>query len=177
VLDVLEDRDVTATFFLIGRQVRDGAHWSRRALRDGDIVGNHTWDHGNVSGGGAYAADEMARTSHAIHHYLGFDTCMFRAPFNAYSGAQVAEAWRQGMKTVQYDVDPDDWQTPGADAIYSRVIGAVRPGSIVLLHDGGGDRSDTVAALPRIIDRLRAHHYSFATVPDLLGMHVLYGRG
>lgn len=177
VLDVLESRGVPATFFLIGRQVRDGADWSRRALRDGDVVGNHTWDHANVSAGGAYAADQMARTSEAIHLYLGFDTCMFRAPYNAYGGAQVAEAWSQHMKTVQYDVDPDDWQNPGADAIYSRVVGAVRPGSIVLLHDGGGDRSGTVAALPRIIDELRARRYAFATVPDLLGMRVIYGRG
>lgn len=177
VLDVLESRGVPATFFLIGRQVHDGADWSRRALRDGDIVGNHTWDHGDVSGGGAYAASQMERTSAAIHDELGFDTCLFRAPYNAYSGAQIAEAWSRHMKTVQYDVDPDDWQNPGADAIYSRVTSAVRPGSIVLLHDGGGDRSDTVAALPRIIDELRARHYRFATVPDLLGMRVLYGRG
>jgi peptidoglycan/xylan/chitin deacetylase (PgdA/CDA1 family) len=177
VLDVLESRHVPATFFAIGRQVHDGAHWLRRALRDGDIVGNHTWDHGNVSGGGPYAAGEMERTSAAIHDELGFDTCLFRAPYNAYSGAQVAEAWSRHMKTVQYDVDPDDWQNPGPDAIYSRVTSAVRPGSIVLLHDGGGDRSDTVAALPRIIDDLRARHYEFATVPELLGMHVVYGRG
>jgi peptidoglycan/xylan/chitin deacetylase (PgdA/CDA1 family) len=177
VLDVLERRHVPATFFLIGRQVRDGADWARRALRDGDIVGNHTWDHGDVSGGGAYAADQMERTSAAIHDDLGFDTCLFRAPYNAYSSAQVAVAWSRHMKTVQYDVDPDDWQNPGSDAIYSRVTGAVRPGSIVLLHDGGGDRSETVAALPRIIDELRARHYRFATVPDLLGMRVVYGRG
>jgi peptidoglycan/xylan/chitin deacetylase (PgdA/CDA1 family) len=177
VLDVLERRHVPATFFLIGRQVRDGARWSRRALRDGDVVGNHTWDHDDVSGGGPHAADEMARTSAAIHDYLGFDTCMFRAPYNAFSGAQVAVAWSQHMKTVQYDVDPDDWANPGSGAIYSRVASATRPGSIVLLHDGGGDRSQTVAALPRIIDHLRAHHYRFATVPDLLGMRVVYGRG
>jgi peptidoglycan/xylan/chitin deacetylase (PgdA/CDA1 family) len=177
VLDVLERRHVPATFFLIGRQVRDGAHWSRRALRDGDVVGNHTWDHGDVSGGGAYAAEQMARTSAAIHDHLGFDTCLFRAPYNAFSGAQIAEAWSQHMKTVQYDVDPEDWTRPGADAIYSRVTRDVRPGSIVLLHDGGGDRSQTVEALPRIIDYLRARRYSFATVPDLLGMRVVYGRG
>jgi peptidoglycan/xylan/chitin deacetylase (PgdA/CDA1 family) len=177
VLDVLEREHVPATFFLIGRQVGDGAHSARRALRDGDVVGNHTWDHRDVSGGGADAADQMARTSAAIHDRLGFDTCLFRAPYNAFSGAQVAEAWSQHMKTVQYDVDPEDWTRPGADAIYSRVTSNTRPGSIVLLHDGGGDRSQTVEALPRIIDYLRERHYRFATVPELLGMRVVYGRG
>ena len=177
VLDVLERHRVPATFFAIGRQVAGGRGWLRRELRDGDIVGNHTWDHRNVSGGGAFAASEMSSTSSAIHEYAGFDTCAFRAPYNDFSSAEISEAWRLHMKTVQYDVDPEDWARPGSDAIYSRVVGAVRPGSIVLLHDGGGDRSQTVAALPRIIDTLRRRGYGFATVPDLLGMRVIYARG
>ena len=177
VLDVLERRHVPGTFFAIGRQVADGAGSLRRELRDGDVVGNHTWDHRDVSGGGSFARGEMESTSAAIHGYAGFDTCVFRAPYNDYSGAQIEEAWRLHMKTVQYDVDPADWSRPGSDAIYSRVVDAVRPGSIVLLHDGGGDRSETVAALPRIIDELRRRGYAFATVTDLLGMRVVYGRG
>jgi peptidoglycan-N-acetylglucosamine deacetylase len=75
---------------------------------------------------------------------------------------------------VTWDVDPTDWSTPGSEAIYSRVVGAVQPGSIVLMHDGGGPRGETLAALPRIIETLRGRGYRFATVTELLGHRMIY---
>jgi peptidoglycan/xylan/chitin deacetylase (PgdA/CDA1 family) len=78
------------------------------------------------------------------------------------------------MTTVTWDVDPTDWANPGSEAVYSRVVGAARPGSIILMHDGGGARTDTLTALPRIIDTLRARGYRFATVTQLLGHRLIY---
>jgi peptidoglycan/xylan/chitin deacetylase (PgdA/CDA1 family) len=78
------------------------------------------------------------------------------------------------MRTINWDVDPMDWTAPGSAAVYSRVVGAAQPGSIILMHDGGGDRSGTLAALPSIIDTLRARGYRFATVSQLLGDKLIY---
>jgi peptidoglycan/xylan/chitin deacetylase (PgdA/CDA1 family) len=86
----------------------------------------------------------------------------------------VAAAGEAGLKTIIWDVDPVDWSTPGSGAVYSRVVGAVQPGSIVIMHDGGGNRGGTLAALPAIIDTLRARGYRFATVTQLLGHRFIY---
>ena len=80
------------------------------------------------------------------------------------------------MTTVIWDVDPRDWSTPGTDAIYSRVVSATRPGSIILMHDGGGNRAETVAALPHIIKTLRSRGYHFVTVSKLLGQRTIWGE-
>ena len=79
-----------------------------------------------------------------------------------------------GFTTIQWDVDPRDWARPGTNAIYQNVIDNTRPGAIVIQHDGGGDRSQTLAALPHEIDTLRARGYQFVTITQLLGQQLLY---
>ena len=79
------------------------------------------------------------------------------------------------MTTVVWDVDPRDWSTPGTSAIYHRVVSATRPGSIIVMHDGGGNRSETVAALPHIIRTLRRRGYRFVTVTKLLHNRIIWG--
>jgi peptidoglycan-N-acetylglucosamine deacetylase len=176
VLRVLERAHVNATFFLIGRQVAGGAAFARRALRDGDVVGNHTWNHANLSGGGAAAAGQLRETNAAIERATGFRPCLFRAPYGSTSGALERVAAGLGLTTIQWNVDPRDWSLPGTGAIVSRVLGAVRPGAIVIMHDGGGPRQETVAALPQIIAGLHRRGYTLETVPQLLGQTVIYGR-
>ena len=78
------------------------------------------------------------------------------------------------MRTINWDVDPRDWSTPGTGAIYSTIVDTAQSGSIILMHDGGGDRSETLAALPRVIDTLRARGYAFETVSELLGSQLIY---
>jgi peptidoglycan/xylan/chitin deacetylase (PgdA/CDA1 family) len=174
--DVLEREHVPATFFLIGEQVPGKGALLKRALRDGFVLGDHTWTHANVSGDGPAAASQITRTRNAIRAATGgYTPCLFRAPGGAVSGALISEARRLEMNTIQWDVDPTDWSTPGTDVIYSRVISQARPGSIILMHDGGGPRGQTLAALPRIIATLRSRGYKFATVPDLLGLQPVYG--
>jgi peptidoglycan/xylan/chitin deacetylase (PgdA/CDA1 family) len=79
-----------------------------------------------------------------------------------------------GYTTIGWDIDPRDWSRPGTGAIYSNVVGNAHPGAIVIQHDGGGDRSETLAALPHEIDTLRREGYGFVTVTDLLGQRLIY---
>ena len=168
-LDVLRREHTRGTFFEIGQEIGGREATLRRILREGDEIGNHTTHHTEFPG---YA--NIAPTTSLIEAATHFHPCLFRPPGGAVDASVIAAAAADGMRSITWDVDPADWSNPGSAAVYSRVVGAVRPGSIVLMHDGGGDRSGTLAALPRIIDALRARGYRFATVTELLGERMLY---
>jgi peptidoglycan/xylan/chitin deacetylase (PgdA/CDA1 family) len=178
-LALLERYKVPATFFEIGEQIAQygqGGAIERRMLADGDMVGDHTWSHIVVAGAGAVAADQIQRTAAAIRDATrGFTPCLFRAPDGAVSSALIGEARSLGFTTIQWDVDPRDWALPGVGEIEGNVLANAHPGAIVEMHDGGGDRSQTLEALPTIIDSLRSRGYIFVTVTQLLGLHLLYG--
>jgi peptidoglycan/xylan/chitin deacetylase (PgdA/CDA1 family) len=176
ILDVLEREHVVATFFQTGEQIGTyGQSVDRRMLADGDMIGNHTWTHANVSGDGSFAASEISRTTAAIRSATGgFTPCLFRAPGGNVSPALISEARSRGFLTIQWDVDPRDWARPGANTIYQRVVDNTHNGSIILHHDGGGDRSQTLAALPREIATLRSRGYQFVTVTQLLSLRLTY---
>ena len=93
---------------------------------------------------------------------------LFRPPFGLYDEATLKLLRRQGMLAVLWTVETDDYELPGPEAIEQRVLEAVHPGAIVLMHDGGGDRSETVAALPGIVQTLRDRGYELVTVPQLV---------
>ncbi len=177
-LDVLERDHVVATFFEIGEQIAtygQGGAIERRMLADGDVIGDHTWNHADVGGDGSFAASEISQAAAAIRQATGgFEPCLFRAPGGAVSPALVSEARAMGFTTIQWDVDPRDWGRPGIDAIYRSVVSGAHNGAIVIQHDGGGDRSETLAALPREIDTLRSEGFQFVTVTDLLGQRLIY---
>jgi peptidoglycan/xylan/chitin deacetylase (PgdA/CDA1 family) len=168
-LDVLREKRVNATFFEIGQEMLGREATMRRILREGNEIGNHTMHHGELPGYG-----EIAPDSALIEQYTHFSPCLFRPPGGAADSAVISTAAGLGMQTITWDVDPRDWTTPGAAAVYARVVGAARPGSIILMHDGGGPRGGTLEALPRIIDTLRARGYRFATVSALLGHRLVY---
>ena len=174
-LDVLEREHVVATFFQIGEQIAQYGSVDRRILRDGDMIGDHTWNHTNVSGGGSFAAGEISQTASAIRGATGgFSPCLFRPPGGAVSPGLISEARSMGFTTIQWDVDPRDWSLPGKGAIYGNVIDHARAGAIVIQHDGGGNRSETLAALPQEINTLRREGYHFVTITQLLGYRLIY---
>jgi peptidoglycan/xylan/chitin deacetylase (PgdA/CDA1 family) len=177
-LAVLEREHVVATFFEIGEQIAtygQGGAIERRMLADGDMIGDHTWSHANVSGAGSFAAAQISETAAAIRKATGgFTPCLFRAPGGAVSPALIAQARSMGFTTIQWSVDPRDWARPGTSAIYDNVIANASSGAIVLQHDGGGDRSETLAALPGEISTLRAMGYQFVTVTQMLGQALIY---
>jgi peptidoglycan/xylan/chitin deacetylase (PgdA/CDA1 family) len=169
LLHVLERFHVQATFFAIGEMERYFAASTVRELRDGDVVGDHTETH-----------PEMARlTPRQQHDQLldqiariellgGHRPILFRPPYGSYNATSMRELRAMHLLMVLWSVDAGDYLRPGAGQIVHRVLAGARPGAIVLLHDAGGDRSQTIAALPSIIGKLRARGFRLVTVPQLL---------
>lgn len=176
VLKILEREHVPATFFLVGVHIAPAAKLVPRMLADGDMVGNHSWDHANMAAGGPPAERELSLTSTEIRRVSRFTPCLFRAPYGATSPKLLEQVRADGMSAIQWSVDPRDWARPGVRQIERRVLSAAMPGSILLMHDGGGDRRETVRALPTIIRALKSRGYRFRTVTDLLGIRLTYVR-
>jgi peptidoglycan/xylan/chitin deacetylase (PgdA/CDA1 family) len=171
---MLEREHAPATFFLIGRQItRADRPLLLRELRAGDALGDHTFNHPYLTKVRDVRA-ELRRTAVAIRSLTGYEPCVFRPPYGAYDHRVVATAGSLGLATVLWDVDPTDWLQPGAAAIARRVLSGVRPGAIVISHDGGGPRRQTLVAYERIIAGLRRRHFALLTVPQLLGFRPLY---
>jgi len=171
---MLERSHAQATFFMIGEQV--GAAYRQTLLRElgnGDVLGDHTFTHPDllVSGG---VREQLQKTIGAIHALTGYTPCVFRPPYGDYDQSTLQTARSLGLATVLWNVDPSDYTLPGVAAIEQRVLAQVRPGSIIISHDGGGPRGQTLAAYPAIIAALRARGYRIVTIPQLLGFRPTY---
>ncbi len=162
LLDVLARHAAGATFFQVGADIERHAELTRRAADDGHAVGNHTWSHPDLSRlSGTEGLEELTRTTALLSDVLGRLPTLFRPPYGRLGPTTRADAATAGLETVLWDVSPEDWDCPGVDAIVSRVLGGVEDGAIVLFHDGGGDRSQTVAAVDEILSVLSARGFSF----------------
>lgn len=184
ILDILKSRNVPATFFVIGENALTERGLLQRLLRDGHEVGSHTYTHPNLAEASKSKTEfELNATQRLFQAFTGHSLRLFRAPYfgdaeptTADELIPVAEAQKLGYLSVGLHVDPGDWQRPGAQIIIDKTIAGVeqstpdRSGNIVLLHDSGGDRSQTVAALPALIDQLRAKGYRFVTVSTLANL-------
>jgi peptidoglycan-N-acetylglucosamine deacetylase len=167
ILAILVQRQAPATFFTVGRQVERYPELVRQELAAGMAVGSHSYSHPQPFHRlpAARIRDELARGRRTLQP-LGVHPVGFRPPGGATTSAVMAAAQELGDRTVLWSVDPADWQ-PGVspDQLLWRVLAGARPGAIVLLHDGGGDRSATVAALPAIVDGLRRLGLTLTVVP------------
>lgn len=175
-VQMLRAQGAVATFFMIGDQLSAGYRGTlREELRDGDALGDHTWTHPDlVTAGGVWS--QLQRTRSAIAALSGYTPCVFRPPYGDYDGSVLRTARSLGLDTILWEVDPSDYTLPGVAVIEQRVLAQVRPGAIVLSHDGGGPRQQTLEAYPHIIRALRARGYRFVTVPQLLGLRTIYRR-
>jgi cellulose synthase/poly-beta-1,6-N-acetylglucosamine synthase-like glycosyltransferase/peptidoglycan/xylan/chitin deacetylase (PgdA/CDA1 family) len=183
ILDILKEKNVPGIFFVIGDQANRAPDLLKREYNEGHEIGNHTWTHP--------AFDDISRTQvkwelnltqRLIESTLGVKSLFFRPPYGIDHQPEYAEEVAQlpypqelGYIIVGQRIDPDDWrmtedkrQRP-AQEIADDVVRQAKNGNIVLLHDGGGEREQTVVALPLIIDELRARGYQFVSVADLLG--------
>jgi cellulose synthase/poly-beta-1,6-N-acetylglucosamine synthase-like glycosyltransferase/peptidoglycan/xylan/chitin deacetylase (PgdA/CDA1 family) len=184
ILDILKSRHVPATFFIVGENAQSSPGLVQRMVDEGHVVGNHTYTHPNLGETPARLVElELNATQRLFEALTGRSMRLFRAPFfgdaeptTADELIPIEQAQSMGYLSVGLQVDPNDWERPGAAAIVSRVLEQVsdpdpeKRGQIVLLHDGGGDRSQTVAALPILIDRLRARGYQLVSVAELAGL-------
>ncbi|MBS0482501.1 MAG: glycosyltransferase [Proteobacteria bacterium] len=183
ILDVLESRHVPATFFVIGENALENPELLRRMIAGGDEIGNHSYTHPNLAEVSRFGTElELNATQRLVEAYTGRSTRLFRAPYFGDAEPTTADelnpaliAQDRGYTIVGLHVDPGDWKVPGVDEIVNQTLSAIqhptddRSANIVLLHDGGGNRDQTVAALPIIIDRLRAAGYTFVPVSQLAG--------
>ncbi len=169
LLDTLHDYRTPATFFLTGQFAAAHTDVVQRISRIPVFeIGNHTYGHQNMSKLKADAARaDMASVQDAIRGLTGYTTVLFRPPYGEYNDSVVEAARDLGMKTVLWDVSPQDYQMAAGGRIASLVLEGARNGSIVLLHMRG-DSAATVEALPAIIDGLRAKGYMFVTVSALI---------
>ncbi len=156
VLALLARHGVNAVFCEVGTAVERRPALTRAVLAGGNVLCDHTWSHDLAlrTRSPAVIMREIARGKAAITAAAGVTPVFFRVPGGNWSPTIEAEARRQMMLPLRWSVDPRDWSRPGADAIVERVLSDVRPGGVVLMHDGGGDRSQTVAALAVLLDRL-----------------------
>jgi len=163
-----------ATFFVIGDQVTARYRATlREELRDGDAIGDHTFTHPDLTRSGDVRA-QLADTLAAIRSQTGYTPCVFRPPYGDADASVVNLARSLGLATVLWDDDPSDYTQPGTREIERRVLAQVRPGAIIISHDGGGPRGQTLAAYPAIIAALRARGYRIVTIPELLGFRPRY---
>jgi peptidoglycan/xylan/chitin deacetylase (PgdA/CDA1 family) len=170
ILQVLARHGARATFNVLGERVEGRERLLRGTLDAGHEVGNHAFQHSRLAGRPADAYRQIRLTSAAIMEAAGTPPRVFRPPYGSASPAVVLAARLAGLVTVRWDVDPHDYETPGADVIRRRMIRRVKPGSIVLLHDERRAREETVEALDGALGELRQRGYSFVTTSELLGL-------
>jgi len=169
VLHILQEYGVKATFFCIGRQVLPYASIVAQVSRAGNVIADHTWDHFDMTRLSIAGMQwELNRTANAITLATGVRPVLFRPPYGYINTTVKDVSTRLGLTPIMWNVDPSDWRLPGTDAIVQRVLANTGNGSVILMHDGGGNRSQTVQALPQIIAGLQQRGFRFVTVPQLL---------
>ena len=178
VLDILKARGVKATFFVIGKSVERYPWIAKRIIEEGHQIGNHSFTHPNLAEiPEPLIKLELNATQRLIESVTGLSTTLFRPPYNADSKPSKLEelvpikvAQSLGYMTILENIDPKDWQTENGQQIIDRIKEARPLGNIVLLHDGGGDRSGTVEALPKLLDYFAERGDRLVTIGELLGM-------
>jgi peptidoglycan-N-acetylglucosamine deacetylase len=164
ILTILHQYGVIASFSMVGRNVAAFPGVAREVAAAGHMIVNHTWNHYNLGHMPAAAVrDEISQATDAIHAATGERPRMFRAPYGVWSSAVFSYCARAGLTPLAWSVDPRDWSRPGVRAIVRDIDSETRTGSIILEHDGGGNRSQTVAALKIWLPRLLEAGYQFTT--------------
>jgi peptidoglycan/xylan/chitin deacetylase (PgdA/CDA1 family) len=168
VVALLHRYHVHATFFVVGVHVAERPADVRNELRFGSVLGNHTYTHANLELlSDVGIAQQLAATQQAVQAASATLPHWFRPPYGAVDARVAGVAAGMGLQPITWSVDPRDWSLPGVSLMVWRVMSAVRPGSVILMHDGGGDRSETVAALGEILPMLAAQHYRSVSLDEL----------
>ncbi|HEV7161706.1 MAG TPA: polysaccharide deacetylase family protein [Solirubrobacteraceae bacterium] len=169
VLSVLERYHVRATFFVIGKMLQYFSESTVREIRDGDVIGDHTETHPMLATLSAHDQhEELFEQIARIELLDGPRPVLFRPPYGSFDATTLRELHEMHLLMVLWSVDTDDYQQPGVEAIVQSALTGAHPGAIILMHDAGGVRTQTIAALPLIIAKLRARGYHLVTVPQLL---------
>src|SRR5712692_826153 len=169
ILAILQAYKIKATFFDVGYLVKDYPNIVRQEFLQGHTIGNHSWSHPQLtrlSATGIFS--QLVSTSDAIQSVIGTRPTIFRPPYGSFNRIVLSQAIRLNLSTIIWNNEAHDWATPGVNVIARRILNLAQDGGIILLHDGGGFRAQTVAALPIIITTLRQRGFTFVTIPQLL---------
>ena len=176
LLDVLAQYDVRATFFLIGRYVRQRPDIVQEIMKRGHVVGNHTFTHPLlIFHSSSRIRAEILQCREAIRDAVGEHSNLFRPPWGGRRPGVFGIVRQLGLEPVMWNVTGYDWNAPSAEYIEKKVTAKIRGGSVVLLHDGshaafGADRSKTVTAVDRLVKRYKAEGLEFVTVPEIMDL-------
>ncbi|WP_159665627.1 polysaccharide deacetylase family protein [Andreprevotia sp. IGB-42] len=176
LLDVLKKHGVKATFFFMGQNMELRPWAVERAWREGHTLGNHTYTHPHLAGvdSTTFWDDEIGKTQATFKRMLGWEPAMMRPPYGEISDAQIEDLGRHGIKVILWSLDTQDWNKNrmlfGKHNIERSVQDHMHEEAILLMHDGGGKRAKTVAAVDALIPWLKAGGYEFVTVDALLGL-------
>jgi peptidoglycan/xylan/chitin deacetylase (PgdA/CDA1 family) len=172
VLDILKRENIKATFFVVGKTVKNHPQLMKQIVAEGHAIGNHTWNHHYHQYNPSAAAHELETTATLIHQLTGVKTALFRPPAGILNNGLVSYAQQNKYAVIMWSADSKDWQSRRITVpkLINNALEDAKPGGIILLHDGGGDRSKTVQALPKLIAELKQRGYQFVTVPELLDM-------
>lgn len=170
ILAILREHKVKATFFMVGQMVQEYPKIAREVFLAGHAVGGHSWDHPSRP---RNAVAQIQKTNAIIKKEMGFTPTTFRPPYGLLKNGMARQAMKEKQCVLIWSADSDDWRRPPASRMARTVINQATPGGIALMHDGGGTRTQTVAALPTIIRELKARGYRFVTIPELLKLRYI----
>jgi peptidoglycan-N-acetylglucosamine deacetylase len=166
VLDLLDQYDAKATFFQVGESATAHPELARSVIERGHALGSHTWNHRDMRKLRPKQLNgQITRTSAALYRITGRPVTCLRPPFGAVNARVRKAIHRQKLDLKLWDIDPRDWKKPGSAAIAHRVVSRADSGDVSLMHDGGGNRSQSVAALKRILRSLSKKRYEFKSLP------------
>ena len=170
LLDILKQRNIKATFFMIGQNAERNPEIVKRILADGHEIGNHSWTHPQLAKlPDDRVTEEITKTQNAIKNASGYTPKLLRPPYGSITARQKEWIENQfGLSVILWSVDPFDWKRPGASVIEQRILAGARPGAIILSHD---IHKQTVDSMPATLDALAAKGYQFVTVSQLIAMN------
>src|SRR6202007_1978521 len=170
LLEILKQRNIKATFFMIGQNAQANPAIVQRILAEGHEIGNHSWTHPQLSKlSNDRVTEEITKTQAAIKNACGYTPVLLRPPYGAITARQKEWIEKQfGLSVIIWSVDPFDWKRPGVSVIEQRILAGARPGAIVLSHD---IHKQTVDAMPATLDALAAKGFKFVTVSQLIAMN------
>jgi chitin deacetylase len=172
VLEILKKNDIKATFFWIGRMLKQHPEIAKQVVAEGHVVANHTWSHSYRWMNKATAAREIDDTADLIYKTTGVKSLYFRPPGGILTNGVADYAKKKNYAVIMWSNDSIDYRRSPAKRLVNNVMRRINPTEIVLMHDGGGNRSETVKALPEIISRFKKLGYKFVTIPELLEMEL-----
>ncbi|WP_107924369.1 polysaccharide deacetylase family protein [Lysinibacillus parviboronicapiens] len=169
ILDLLAKYDAKATFFVVGQNAEKNPEVVLRMYEEGHEIANHTYTHPlktNVPN----LIKEIKQTHDTIYSISGYSPILFRPVEGQYTDAMIDAIVKEGYKVVMWSwhLDTLDWKSPGVNQIVDTVLEGVKEGNVVLFHDGGGNREQTVKPMKKILPALEKQGYKFVTIPELL---------